>query len=84
MLILIFQKMLALPSEECGAGDIERGGDNPLGKSRKIIWIGWRYSLQQQKNSLDFLNSSSGMCGWYNDSILCWPPTMPGQVLSFL
>ena len=23
-----------------------------------------------------------GMCGWYNDSILCWPPTMPGQVVT--
>ena len=33
--------MLARPSEECGVGEIERGGDNPLGRLHKIIWIGW-------------------------------------------
>ena len=30
--IVMFQKMLAHPSEECGVGVVERGGDNPLGK----------------------------------------------------
>ena len=34
-------EMLARPSEECGVGEIERGGDNPLGRLHKIIWIGW-------------------------------------------
>ena len=32
--IVMFQKMLAHPSEECGVGAVERGGDNPLGKFR--------------------------------------------------
>ena len=32
----VSERMLAHPSEECGVGEIERGGDNPLGiKKRK-------------------------------------------------
>ena len=27
----VSERMLAHPSEECGVGEIERGGDNPLG-----------------------------------------------------
>ena len=23
---------------------------------------------------------ASGWCGWYNDSILCWPPSPPGSL----
>ena len=28
---IVSERMLAHPSEECGVGEIERGGDNPLG-----------------------------------------------------
>ena len=30
----VSERMLAHPSEECGVGEIERGGDNPLGISK--------------------------------------------------
>ena len=31
---IVSEGMLAHPSEECGVGEIERGGDNPLGISK--------------------------------------------------
>ena len=39
-------EMLARPSEECGVGEIERGGDNPLGMlgTNYLDWmVGWCY-----------------------------------------
>ena len=44
----VSERMLAHPSEECGVGEIERGGDNPLGiKKRKkipvMILVPWVY-----------------------------------------
>ena len=40
-MIVVFQKMLAHPSEECGVGALERGGDNPLGELRgwSLSWL---------------------------------------------
>ena len=32
---IVSERMLAHPSEECGVGEIERGGDNPLGISKR-------------------------------------------------
>ena len=32
---IVSERMLAHPSEECGVGEIERGGDNPLGIKKK-------------------------------------------------
>ena len=43
----VSERMLAHPSEECGVGEIERGGDNPLGIRRKkipvMILVPWVY-----------------------------------------
>ena len=43
---IVSEGMLAHPSEECGVGEIERGGDNPLGIKKKIpamILVPWVY-----------------------------------------
>ena len=46
---IVSERMLAHPSEECGVGEIERGGDNPLGiiSKRKdfpvMIIVPWVY-----------------------------------------
>ena len=45
---IVSERMLAHPSEECGVGEIERGGDNPLGISKRkdlvvMITVPWVY-----------------------------------------
>ena len=45
---IVSERMLAHPSEECGVGEIERGGDNPLGISKTkdfpvMIIVPWVY-----------------------------------------
>ena len=45
---IVSERMLAHPSEECGVGEIERGGDNPLGISKRkdllvMIIVPWVY-----------------------------------------
>ena len=52
-------EMLARPSEECGVGEIERGGDNPLGRLRKIIWIGWWVGVIYQPTPLPTIKIQS-------------------------
>ena len=36
---IVSERMLAHPSEECGVGEIERGGDNPLGIKKNPVMI---------------------------------------------
>ena len=40
---IVSERMLAHPSEECGVGEIERGGDNPLGIKKRMILVPWVY-----------------------------------------